>query len=72
MVKQIHIHDYLGTDHLQLGEGIMDLDNALKFIVENGLIVPIIIETTVNRPEHDGIKQILMMSHKLKNIKEMV
>ena len=50
----------------------MDLDNALKFIVENGLIVPIIIETTVNQPEHDGIKQILMMSHKLKNIKEMV
>ena len=23
MVKQIHIHDYLVTDHLQLGEGIM-------------------------------------------------
>ncbi len=72
MVKQIHIHDYLGTDHLQLGEGIMDVESVLKFIVENGLIVPIIIETTVKRPEHDGIKQILIMSQKLKNIEEMI
>lgn len=72
MVKQIHIHDYLSTDHLQLGEGIMDLENVFKFIVKNGLIVPIIIETTVKQPEYDGINQISIISQKLKNIEEMI
>ena len=71
MIKQIHIHDYFGTDHLQLGKGIMDLERVSKFIVENSLFVPIIIETTVEKPEHDGIRQIFIMSQKLKSIKEI-
>ena len=72
MTKQIHIHDYFNTDHLQLGKGIMNLESVLKFIVENGLKVPIIIEATVKQPEHDGIKQVSIISQKLKKIKEMI
>lgn len=70
--KQIHIHDYCKTDHLQLGNGLMNLESVSKFIVDNGLIVPIIIETTVKKPEIDGIKQISIMNQKLKSIKEMI
>lgn len=72
MIKQIHIHDYLGRDHLQLGEGIMSLENVSRFIVENGLMVPIIIEATVKQPEYDGVKQISIMAQVLRNIEEMM
>ena len=68
MTRQIHIHDYCYTDHLQLGKGLMELESVSKFIVENGLIVPIIIEATVKRPEHDGIKQISIMNQELRSI----
>lgn len=50
----------------------MSLENVSRFIVENGLMVPIIIEATVKQPEHDGVKQIFIMSQALKNIEEMM
>ena len=69
IIKQIHIHDYFKTDHLQLGSGIMDLEGTIKFILKNDLIVPIIIETTVNNPEYDGLRQVLMVDHELKKLR---
>lgn len=65
MVKQIHIHDYFCEDHLQLGQGIINLEEISEFIVENELRVPIIIETTVRKPECDGMKQVLLMRQTL-------
>lgn len=57
-IKEIHIHDYCKTDHLQLGEGLMDLGIVSNFIFKYNLDVPIIIETTVKEPKEDGIRQI--------------
>lgn len=68
MIKEIHIHDYLNTDHLQLGKGIMDLECVLEFIVKNSLFVPLIIETTVKQPEHDGKEQILKLRSIIRSI----
>lgn len=58
-VKQIHLHDYNTlSDHLLLGEGMIDIDELKKFINENIDNVPVIIETTINNPKSDGIHQI--------------
>ena len=65
LIKQIHIHDFYNIDHLQLGNGIMNLKSALMFIVKNNLAVPIIIETTVSQPEFDGIKQVSLIRQEL-------
>lgn len=70
-IEQIHIHDYLKTDHLPLKKGIMNIDSISKFIIENDLKVPIIIESTVKKPEQDGIKQVSILNQSLKGIKEM-
>lgn len=64
-VMQIHIHDYLDTDHLQLNTGIMNLKIVSEFIVKNKLNVPIIIESTVKLPEDDGIRQVRIMEELL-------
>lgn len=55
-IKEIHIHDYYQKDHLQLGQGLMNLGMLSNFI--RCLDVPIIIETTVNEPRKDGIRQV--------------
>lgn len=69
LIKQIHIHDYSNTDHLQLGSGMMNLELVSRFIIQNKLLVPIIIETTIKDPEKEGIHQISLLSTKLKTIK---
>ena len=64
-IKELHIHDYLNKDHLQLHQGIMNLDSASSFILKNNLIVPIIIESTVKEPKIDGINQINLITQYL-------
>ena len=65
-VKEIHVHDYNEKSHLQLQKGMMDLGIVSKFIIANSLIVPIIIEATVVRPDEDGVRQVLIMKENLK------
>lgn len=69
LIKQFHIHDYSYTDHLQLGSGIMNLELVSRFIVQNKLLVPIIIEATIKEPEKEGMQQIILLSTKLKAVK---
>lgn len=57
-VKEIHIHDYMEQDHLQLKSGLMNLNLVSDFIKRNELNVPIIIEVAVKNPREDGIEQI--------------
>lgn len=64
-LKQIHIHDYSERDHLQLSTGLMDFRLVSKFIRENDINVPIIIESTVKNPSSDGIIQIKIIEELL-------
>lgn len=64
-LKQIHVHDYMQQDHLQLGTGLMNLKLISEFIRKNDITVPIIIESTVKNPDIDGIKQVNIMEELL-------
>lgn len=64
-LKQIHIHDYMEQDHLQLRTGLMNLNLISEFIKKNDKIVPIIIESTVKNPNIDGITQVKIMEELL-------
>ena len=66
-LKQIHIHDYMERDHLQLNTGLMNLKLVSKFIKKNDITVPIIIESTVRTPDSDGITQVKIMEELLSN-----
>ncbi len=72
MIMQVHIHDYLCIDHLQLGKGLINLENVSEFIIEKGLKIPIIIETTVEHPKYDGKNQVVLMDKALKKVKETI
>lgn len=70
-IKEIHLHDFNESlDHLQLGEGLLDLSLIYKFILENEIICPIIIEVTVINSNDDGYKQIEIARQTLSGKKE--
>lgn len=57
-IYEIHIHDYLERDHMQLQKGRTNFTDVSKFIKSNNLNVPIIIETNVRDAKRDGIEQV--------------
>ncbi|MDO5557514.1 MAG: TIM barrel protein [Clostridia bacterium] len=47
-IREIHLHDYnIEKDHLIVGEGLLSLDKVVKFLKENNVYCPIIIENSV-------------------------
>lgn len=62
-MQEIHMHDFNdSSDHLQLGEGLMDLSVISKFITDNHADCPMVIETNVKNPRIDGLGQVKLLS----------
>lgn len=63
-IHELHFHDFTyKTDHLQLGQGIMNINLISRFIKEYSLESNLIIETTVKNPIIDGIDQVVTAEH---------
>lgn len=65
-VYEIHIHDYDRSDHLQLGEGKINLKKVCRFITRRCNNVPIIIESTVEQGNVDGVHQVDLLKYYLR------
>jgi len=70
-VKEIHLHDFnTELDHLHLGEGLLNLEDLIHFILVNKIECPIILEITISNPNEDGYQQIELVKRSLSSKKE--